>query len=104
MGTITKPMARTRSRSTRTRGKGNRRRGAPASRRAVDPLALKIGRHIAKIRIDAGMTQAELVGDRYSTGLLANIETGRSLPSIDALAYLALRLSRSARSLIPGDL
>jgi transcriptional regulator with XRE-family HTH domain len=65
------------------------------------PLARAIGRHIRALRVAAGMTQAQLAQPTYTPGLLANIETGRSLPSLDALEYLARRLHRSPRALIP---
>ena len=50
------------------------------------------------------MTQAELARPRYTPGLLANIETGRSMPSLEALEYLGDRLGCGPRELIPREL
>jgi transcriptional regulator with XRE-family HTH domain len=67
-------------------------------------LGLAIGARIRRLRLAAGLTQAELARPRYTPGLLANIETGRSLPSLEALAYLGHRLDCGPRALLPHDL
>lgn len=51
-----------------------------------------LGKKIKALRIDAGMTQAELAKDIVTRNMLSRIENGEALPSIQTLCYLAEKL------------
>lgn len=55
-------------------------------------LARQIGARIREARLRAGLTQQQLVGDRYTKAYVSALETGIARPSMVALSYLAERL------------
>ena len=86
----------------RTRKTGSARR-PPSSVRTED-VGLAIGARIRTVRIAAGLSQADLAGERLSRFAISKIETGSSVPSLAVLEYLAKELGVSPRSLIPPQL
>ncbi|MBN2197021.1 MAG: LexA family transcriptional regulator [Polyangiaceae bacterium] len=63
-------------------------------RRAPHPLAAAIGRRIAELRTERGLTAERLAyeSDFGSKGYLSDVERGLALPSVTKLAELASRL------------
>jgi transcriptional regulator with XRE-family HTH domain len=59
------------------------------------------GAHLRKLRIAAGLRQADLTGPGLGASAIARIEGGYSGVSLAALALLATRLKCSPRTLIP---
>jgi len=59
-------------------------------------LARRVGEQIRLARRRAGMTQAQLAGDRYTKAYISALETGITRPSMVALNYLASRLELPA--------
>lgn len=51
-----------------------------------------LGKKIKAIRLDAGMTQAELAKDIVTRNMLSRIENGEALPSVQTLCRLAEKL------------
>jgi transcriptional regulator with XRE-family HTH domain len=66
-------------------------------------LARSIGTRLRKARLQAGLTQKQLAGDRYSKAYVSALENGSSKPSMAALNYLATRLGISATVLLAGE-
>src|SRR5919202_949064 len=62
--------------------------------RASAPLdaGLTVGGRVRALRRAAGLTQAELGGERLSKEYVSKVELGKTRPSAAALAYLAQRL------------
>ncbi len=67
------------------------------------PLAHSIGVRIRQARLQAGLTQQQLAGGRYSKAYVSALENGASKPSVAALNYLAARLDMSAAVLLAGE-
>jgi tetratricopeptide (TPR) repeat protein len=69
--------------------------------RASAPLdpALTVGGRVRALRRAAGLTQAELAGERFSKEYVSQVELGKTRPSAAALAYLAERLDVDALEL-----
>jgi transcriptional regulator with XRE-family HTH domain len=67
------------------------------------PLAHSIGVRIRQARLQAGLTQQQLAGDRYTKAYVSALENGSSKPSMAALNYLATRLGISATVLLAGE-
>lgn len=67
------------------------------------PLARSIGARIRKARLQAGLTQAQLAGDRYTKAYVSALENGVSKPSMAALTYLADRLEVPATALMAAE-
>lgn len=61
----------------------------PAQRRA---RALAIGGRIRQARLERGMTQAQVAGNRFSKAYISVLETGGAAPSMRSLEYVASRL------------
>lgn len=57
-------------------------------------LLKRIGARIFQRRIELGISQAELGGDKYTKSFVSQIEKGTVWPSLPALAYFAERLGR----------
>ncbi|MFF9090552.1 helix-turn-helix domain-containing protein [Streptomyces sp. NPDC014991] len=57
------------------------------------------GRRLKRLRLQRGLSQAELVGDGMSTGYLSRLESGERRPTERATAYLAERLGVDASTL-----
>jgi transcriptional regulator with XRE-family HTH domain len=67
------------------------------------PLARSIGARIRQARLQAGLTQQQLAGDRYTKAYVSALENGLSKPSMAALNYLAARLEMPATVLLAGE-
>jgi transcriptional regulator with XRE-family HTH domain len=67
------------------------------------PLARSIGARIRQARLQAGLTQQQLAGDRYTKAYVSALESGGSKPSMAALNYLATRLDVPATVLLAGE-
>jgi transcriptional regulator with XRE-family HTH domain len=50
------------------------------------------GRRLRQLRVERGMTQAQLAGTTITSGLVSLLETGRRGPSLRTVEYLARRL------------
>ncbi|MEU8654345.1 helix-turn-helix transcriptional regulator [Streptomyces sp. NPDC048737] len=62
------------------------------------------GRRLRRLRLERGMSQANLVGEGLSTGYLSRLESGERRPTERAVAYLAQRLGVDASALTgPSD-
>ncbi len=70
---------------------------------ADQPMALRVGRRIRKARLAAGLTQAELAGDRYTKAYISALENGLSKPSMAALGFIADRLHTPIEQLVAND-
>ncbi len=68
---------------------------------AADP-ASGTGAHVRALRVAAGLTQAELGGDRFSKEYVSQVELGKSPASDAALDWFCLRLGVD-RARIEGD-
>jgi HTH-type transcriptional regulator, quorum sensing regulator NprR len=68
----------------------------PARKGRVSPLpqgAPHLANRLRTARLATGLTQQQLAGTRFSKGYISAIERGRMIPSLEALALLAARLS-----------
>ena len=52
----------------------------------------RLGERLRRLRIAAGLTQTALAGDRFSKEYVSQIERGKTRPTLDTVAWLALRL------------
>lgn len=55
---------------------------------------MELGQLLRQARLDAGMSQRELCGDRISRNMLSQIENGSAHPSMETLTYLAEKLDK----------
>lgn len=55
---------------------------------------MKLGERIKQARLEAGLSQRELCGDRITRNMLSQIEHGTASPSMQTLRYLAERLEK----------
>ncbi len=67
------------------------------------PLARSIGARLRQARLQAGLTQQQLAGERYTKAYVSALETGSSKPSMAALTYLAARLDVSVTVLLSSE-
>jgi transcriptional regulator with XRE-family HTH domain len=65
-------------------------------------LARRVGERIRAARRQAGLTQTQLAGDRYTKAYISALETGITRPSMVALNYVADRLGLPASHFL-GD-
>lgn len=63
-------------------------------------LAADIGARIRRARLNAGLTQQKLAGDRYTKAYVSALENGLAKPSMAALAYLTERLGTTPAALL----
>jgi tetratricopeptide (TPR) repeat protein len=63
-------------------------------------LAKRIGQRIRAARLQRGLSQRELAGERFTGQYVSSLERGAVKPSMAALNYLAERLHTSARELL----
>jgi tetratricopeptide (TPR) repeat protein len=52
----------------------------------------RLGERLRELRVEAGMTQTELAGERFSKEYLSQIERGKTRPTRDTIEWLAERL------------
>lgn len=55
---------------------------------------MELGQLLKQARLEAGLSQRALCGDKISRNMLSLIENGSARPSMDTLEYLAQRLGR----------
>jgi transcriptional regulator with XRE-family HTH domain len=60
---------------------------------------VRVGRRLRELRLQAGLTQAELAGRRFSHAYVSVLEAGRREPSRAAIDYFAQRLGVSVEEL-----
>src|SRR5438105_4871959 len=68
----------------------------------LEGLAPIVGLRIREARTDKGMSQKDLVGERFSKSYISSIERGKITPSLKALEYIARRLEVSVSYLLTG--
>lgn len=61
---------------------------------------MTLGQKIKQARLDAGLTQKELVGDHITRNMLSKIENDNATPSVKTLEFLAGRLGLSTAYLM----
>ncbi|HEY7600238.1 MAG TPA: helix-turn-helix transcriptional regulator, partial [Candidatus Limnocylindrales bacterium] len=66
-------------------------------------MAVRIGDRLKAARKEAGLTQQQLAGDRYTKAYISALEHAHIRPSMVALEYLAGRLGTSAARLIEAE-
>jgi tetratricopeptide (TPR) repeat protein len=54
--------------------------------------ALRLGERVRQLRVAAGLTQAQLAGDRFSKEYVSQIERGKTRPTAETIEWLAARL------------
>jgi transcriptional regulator with XRE-family HTH domain len=64
--------------------------------------AAHVGLRIHRLRTALGMSQKELAAPKYTTAFVSSVESGRQMPSRDALEHLAGRLGISVGELQTG--
>lgn len=57
-------------------------------------MTQSIGTRIKELREEAGMTQTELAGDRFSTSFISRLESGERYPSLRTINALMVRLGQ----------
>lgn len=55
---------------------------------------MTLGEKLRRARVEAGMSQRALCGERITRNMLSQIENGSAKPSMDTLCYLAERLEK----------
>src|SRR5690349_8606797 len=68
----------------------------------LEGLAPIVGLRIREARTEKGMSQKDLVGERFSKSYISSIERGKITPSLKALEYIAKRLGVSVAYLLTG--
>lgn len=56
---------------------------------------MELSQKLKQARLDAGLSQKQLCGDRITRNMLSQIENGSARPSMDTLKYLAERLGKT---------
>src|ERR1700712_5880487 len=68
----------------------------------LEGLAPIVGLRIREARTDKGLSQKDLVGERFSKSYISSIERGKITPSLKALEYIARRLNVTVGYLLTG--
>ena len=55
---------------------------------------MDIGERLKSARLEAGLSQRQLCGDRIPRNMLSQIEHGTAAPSMDTLRYFAQQLNK----------
>lgn len=63
---------------------------------------MELGEKLRQARLEAGLSQRALCGDRITRNMLSQIENGSARPSMPTLAYLAGRLGKSVSYFLDG--
>lgn len=63
----------------------------------------RLGERVRRLRLERGLTQAQLAGDRLSESYVSLIESGRRSPTSEVIAYLAEALGCNIESLSETD-
>ena len=61
-----------------------------------------VGERVRQLRINRGLTQTELAGERFSKEYVSQIERGKTRPTRETVAWLAERLSVDESFLLHG--
>ena len=64
---------------------------------------MELGERLKQARLEAGLSQRQLCGDRISRNMLSQIENGSARPSMDTLRYLAERLEKPVSYFLEED-
>lgn len=64
---------------------------------------MELCERVRRLRLEAGMTQSELAGDKITRNMLSQVENGNASPSIQTLRYIAARLNTSAAYFLSDD-
>ena len=59
---------------------------------------MALSQRLKQARLEAGLSQKALCGDRITRNMLSQIENGSARPSMDTLRYLAQQLGKPAMS------
>jgi tetratricopeptide (TPR) repeat protein len=66
------------------------------------PPGGRLGDRLRQLRVSAGLTQAQLAGDRFSKEYVSQIERGKTRPTEETIEWLAARLEVDSRFLANG--
>jgi len=72
---------------------------APGARATRVKGSSAVGERVRARRIETGLTQAELAGERFSKEYVSQVELGKTRPSAAALEWFAHRLGVDALEL-----
>src|SRR5215216_8162400 len=75
---------------------------APAQSPSRQPAGIALGARLRELRIQAGLTQSELAGARFSKEYVSQIERGKTRPTRETIDWLAARLGVDASFLANG--
>ena len=64
---------------------------------------MTLGQKLKKARLDRGLTQAQVVGDRITRNMLSQLENDLASPSVGTLEYLASVLGVQAAWLLADE-
>lgn len=64
---------------------------------------MELGEKIRQARLEAGLSQRRLCGERITRNMLSQIENGSAKPSMDTLRYLAEKLGKSISFFLEED-
>ena len=64
---------------------------------------MELSRKLKQARLDAGLSQKALCGDRITRNMLSQIENGSARPSLDTLRYLAGQLGKPLSYFLEDD-
>ncbi len=70
--------------------------------RPAAPSRPSLGERVRQLRIAHGLTQTDLAGDRFSKEYVSQIERGKTRPTAETVAWLAVRLGVDATFLEVG--
>ena len=55
---------------------------------------MSLGERLRQARLEAGLSQRQLCGERITRNMLSQLESGAASPSVATLSYLAARLGK----------
>ena len=64
---------------------------------------MELSQKLKQARLDAGLSQKALCGDRITRNMLSQIENGSARPSMDTLRYLAGQLGKPLSYFLEDD-
>ena len=70
--------------------------------RASQPARPSLGERVRQLRINQGMTQTDLAGERFSKEYVSQIERGKTRPTDETVSWLSERLGVDAGFLLHG--
>ncbi len=74
----------------------------PAATRPIVALSSRLGERLRHLRVNAGLTQTDLAGERFSKEYISQIERGKTRPTPETVEWLAGRLGVDASFLLNG--